>query len=141
MYTVKAIRKDTQQWITGYLWQGSNYAGIIPHNLGVSVDNNRMEAVIYEVDAKTICKPLGVDAYWFDKQGGHIVPLYENDIVQFDIGKRYEGILSRDFDKIVIRPIGSEDAFFDLSDVKDPKGQFVRVKIIGNQFNNTEERL
>ena len=85
MYLVKAIRKDTNEWVEGYLWKGSNYSGIIPHNLGVCVENNRLDAVIYEVYEHTICKAVEAEAFWRDKNCAHVVPLYENDIVQYRI--------------------------------------------------------
>lgn len=139
MYTVKAIRKDNQEWISGYLWQGSNYAGIIPHNLGVNIANNRIEAVIYEVDVGTICEPANIETYWYDKNGGHIYPVFVNDILEFDIGTtKYKGRVTREFDKLIVKIDGCEDAFVELTDLKKATDKFIHAKILGNVHDKQE---
>lgn len=136
MYTVKAIRKDTNEWISGYLWQGSSYAGIIPHNLGVNIDKNKIEATIYEVYPDTICRAVGVDAYWYDKKsGGHVIPLYENDIVQYrKLDCLYEGAVINRHGAYVIHLSGYDEYTY-LQTVKDINTSFINVQIIGNKYD------
>lgn len=107
MYLVKAIRKDTNEWVEGYLWKGSNYAGIIPHNLGVCVENNRIDAVIYEVYENTICKAVEVEAFWRDKNSAHVVSFYLT---------------------------GYDECIF-LETLKDVNSSFINVQIIGNKYD------
>jgi hypothetical protein len=136
MYTVKALSEDHKNWIIGYVWEGSNCAYIIPHNLGVNFDKNRLNAVAYPVDKTTICKKVGIDAYWYDKQGGHIFPIYENDIVRFIINRTtYEGRVIKQFGNYVIALTNMEDSFFDLTDLKDCKSELLKVQIIGNCYD------
>ena len=135
MYLVKAIRKDTNEWIEGYLWKGSNYSGIIPHNLGVCVENNKIDAVIYEVDENTICKAVEVEAFWRDKNGAHIVPLYENDVVQYrELDCLYEGTIVNRHGAYVIQLTGYEECIY-LETLKDVNSSFINIQIIGNKYD------
>lgn len=135
MYTVKAIRKDTNEWIEGYLWKGSSYSGIIPHNLGVCVENNRIDAVIYEVDETTICKVTDVEAFWRDKECAHIKSLYENDIVQYRInGSLYEGSIVNKHGAYMIQLTGY-DTYIYLEELKDATCDFINVQIVGNKYD------
>ena len=135
MYLVKAIRKDTNEWIEGYLWNGSNYAGIIPHNLGVGIENNKIDATIYEVDKNTICKAVEVEAFWRDKNGAHIIALYESDIVQYRInGSLYEGTVVHKHGAYVIQLTGY-DEYIHLEELKDVNCDFINLQIIGNKHD------
>ena len=139
MYLVKAIRKDTNEWVEGYLWKGSNYAGIIPHNLGVCVENNRIDAVIYEVYENTICKAVEVEAFWRDKNSAHVVPLYENDIVQYRInGSLYEGTIINKHGAYVVQLTGYDEYIY-LAELKDANCDFINVHIVGNKYNTLVE--
>lgn len=141
MYLVKAIRKDTNEWVEGYLWKGSSYAGIIPHNLGVCVENNRIEATIYEVYISTICKAVEVEAFWRDTNGAHVVPLYENDIVQYRInGSLYEGTVIHKHGAYIIQLTGY-DEFIYLAELKDVNCDFINVQIVGNKYNTIVEAV
>jgi hypothetical protein len=136
MYTIKAIRKDNGQWLNGYIWNGASCAYVIPHNLGVNHENNKLMATAYEVRKETICKPIGIDAYWYDKNGGHIVPIYENDVVQFVVSAGfYEGYVIKQFNKYMVQLMNGSDEFVDFNDMKDPKTNLVRCKIIGNKYD------
>ena len=57
----RARRVDNIEWVRGYLWQDSSCAYIIPYNLGVSIDNNRLSASVKEVIPETICEETGVE--------------------------------------------------------------------------------
>ena len=135
MYLVKGIRKDNNEWIEGYLWNGSNYTGVIPHNLGVCVENNKIEATIYEVDINTICKAVEVEAFWRDKHGAHVVALYENDIVQYRVnGSLYEGTVVHKHGAYIIQLTGY-DEYVHLEELKDVNCDFINVQIIGNKYD------
>ncbi len=135
MYLVKAIRKDTNEWIEGYLWKGSNYSGIIPHNLGVCVENNRMDAVIYEVYENTICKAVEVEAFWRDKNGAHVISLYENDVVQYrELDCLYEGTIVNRHGAYVIQLTGYEECIY-LETLKDVNSNFINIQIIRNKYD------
>lgn len=135
MYLVKAIRKDTNEWIEGYLWKGSNYAGIIPHNLGVCVENNKIDAVIYEVYENTICKAVEVEAFWRDKNGAHVASLYENDVVQYrELDCLYEGTIVNRHGAYVIQLAGYDECIY-LETLKDANSSFINVQIIGNKYD------
>lgn len=135
MYLVKAIRKDTNEWIEGYLWKGSNYSGIIPHNLGVCVENNRIDAVIYEVYENTICKAVEVEAFWRDKNGARVASLYENDVVQYrELDCLYEGTIVNRHGAHVIQLTGYEECIY-LETLKDANSSFINVQIVGNKYD------
>ena len=139
MYIVKALSENHDTWITGYVWEGSSCAYIIPHNLGVCFENNRLNAVAYPIDKATICKKVGIDAYWYDKDGGHIFPIYENDIVRFVINNSTcEGCIVKQFGNYVVMLTGYEDSFFDLTDLKDCKSELLKVQIIGNKYDSLQ---
>ncbi len=139
MYTIKAIRKDNGQWINGYIWNGASCAYVIPHNLGVNHENNQLMATAYEVHKETICKPIGIDAYWYDKNGGHIIPVYENDIVRFEINKAtYEGRIVKQFNKYVIELTNIENEFVELSEIRGEHSNIIRCQIIGNKHDLVE---
>ena len=139
MYLVKAIKKNTNEWVEGYLWNGSNYAGIIPHNVGVCVANNKIEAPIYEVDKNTICRSAEADAFWRDKNGAHIVSLYENDIVQYRInGSLYEGTIINKHGAYVVQLTGYDEYIY-LAELKDANCDFINVHIVGNKYNTLVE--
>lgn len=135
MYLVKAIRKDTNEWVEGYLWKGSNYAGIIPHNLGVCVENNRIDAVIYEVYENTICKAVEVEAFWRNKNGARVASLYENDVVQYrELDCLYEGTIVNRHGAYVIQLNGYEECTY-LETLKDVNSSFINVQIVGNKYD------
>ena len=73
----KAIKTGTyNEWIFGYVWQGSSCVVMIPSNLGISFNKEKdhLSATAYEVIPETVCKSTGMD----DKRTNS---LYENDIV------------------------------------------------------------
>lgn len=141
MYLVKAIRKDTNEWIEGYLWKGSNYAGIIPHNLGVCVENNKIEATMYEVYDNTICRSIGAEAFWREKKGAHVRPIYENDIVQYsENGGLYEGYIANRYGAYVICFAEYAEVVY-LETLKDPTCDFINLKVIGNKYDEVINKL
>jgi hypothetical protein len=141
MYLVKAIRKDTNEWIEGYLWKGSSYAGVIPHNLGVCVENNKIEATMYEVYDNTICRAVGAESFWQDKKGAHVMPIYENDIVQYrDNGALYEGCITNRYGAYVIYDAEYAKIVY-LETLKELTCDFINVQIVGNKYDEIIKAL
>ena len=133
MYTVKALRKDNDTWISGYLWMGANNAYIIPHNLGIDFDHNNLRAHAYEVKKETICRNSNVDAYWIDKNGAHLVNIYENDIVEVIYSDTtYIGKVVYDLGTYIIEIPELEEEFLTFYDRQHGNGNSIDVRIIGN---------
>ena len=140
MRLVKAIKKNTKEWITGYVWTGSNYACVIPYNLGVDVNNNKLHAIAYEVESDTICMNTGVDAYWVDKKGAHMTPIYEGDKLEITLdGVVCQGQVYYDMGAFVIKLVEEDDDWISFSDIKANAKNCVNAKIIGNIYDPLSE--
>lgn len=63
-----------RKWICGYIWEGADAAYIIPSNLGIAYDDNRLSAYAIPVNRDTVCNCLSI----VDRNG---ITLYENDII------------------------------------------------------------
>lgn len=72
----RAKRKDTGEWVYGYLWCGASSTYITPYNLGVNYDEtmHKITATAHEVDPDTIGQSTGR----YDKNEKRI---YEDDII------------------------------------------------------------
>ena len=133
MYTIKAIRKDNRQWIKGYLWMGANNAYVIPYNFGVGFEANRLSAPAYEVVKETICRATSIDAYWIDKTGAHIQPIYENDIVVVNYNEEsYVGKVVYDLGMYIIKIPELPEEFITFIDRQHSNANLIDVQIVGN---------
>ena len=136
MYTVKAKRKDNGTWVRGYLWLGANNAYVIPDNLGIDFENNNLKACAYEVERDTICRSSNVDAYWIDKNGAHLVNIYENDIVEVAYNdETYVGPVVYDLGTYIIKIPELPEEFLTFIDRQHGSGKSIDVRIVGNVYD------
>ena len=128
MYTVKAIKKDTNEWINGYLWNGNNEAYIIPYNLGIGYEKNTITAHAYEIRKETICRNTTVDAYWVDKK---------DDIIKFEYADAiYTGKVIYDLGAFMIEIIDAEDEFVTFYDLQsNHSSNIINAQIVGNLYD------
>ena len=135
----KAKRTDTGEWVKGYLWQGSDFTLIIPHNLGIDYDeqSSRMKAVAYPVDKETLCKrcpdsPVTTKTIWendvFEYEGETAIVRYGRYHNPFENANTYHVGFYLDWQNNCLRK--------DLEYwVNDPE-----CKLLGNRFDSENAR-
>ena len=136
LYQFKGKRKDNNEWVDGYLWNGNNISLIIPHNTGVGYDNktNSISAGVYEVDKSTICRPTGF--YSSPKRHACSSHIWEYDIIRIvNDGEEHTYIVVWDEDEKDFKATNGREnygkSFCYLSNAEE-------IEILGNVFDNKE---
>ncbi len=96
-------RLDNGVWVEGYLWTGSNFTCITPHNIGISYDDDSKRVVAFanEVDSKAVCQYIGMNdendkkifegdiciirSSSIDEEDGYFVVKWDNEESRFSL--------------------------------------------------------
>ena len=145
----------TGVWVSGYLWHGISYAGIIPYNTGVDIKTTgEIKAPIKEVVPETV----GIVTHLYADLFSSV--LCVNDIVRYDAGKiKFVGIVDQKYDAVGIKLVSFQNLpsdfkvrcdcnnFINIADFKTGLGiwqkhdYIPKLKVIGNVWENNPKDL
>lgn len=138
----RAKRKDNGEWIKGYYWKGADHAYMIPHNLGISYDDesNRMTAYAIEIDPGTLCQ-------YTEKDTSDGRRVWENDILKYHFGDAYGVVRYGEYHNCFDSQKASHQGFFvdwigeENQILRKDLGYWIDMvdgRVVGNVFDNPE---
>lgn len=134
----KALKVDDKTWIEGYVWRGSNYACIIPHNLGIDADpnTNKIDATAYQVIKETICHITGVMAFWKDQNGAHLNNIWEHDLLEVEYdGMKVIGEVKLIKGTYVVFNNSLPGGYVSFASIGCKEHNVIDARIVGNAFD------
>lgn len=145
-YICKAKRKDNNEWIKGYYCPKKAYCfdNRVPPIHTIISEFSSTGVVSKEIDINTLCKCVGIEAYWTEQNKLCIFDinsmLWENDILEIEYnGKVIQTEVKYENGTFILGSDKFTDGYIPLLDVIElEETPYICGKVIGNTFDNPE---